>query len=498
MNITLQDSLKTHRDGQYGLVPPSETVENARRALGRLDIDKNLDVRRIDDVDRLGIPVFIAESENTTEPWIINLSWGKGTTAPLAQASALMEMIERTSAARFLAGDGDPLIRSYNELGDNRPSLHNFKSLLPEHERKPGTISLFRRMPLVWSDSYSLTDGEDVLFPLHYNTVTWSGFAAGNSLEEAIIQGLCEVVERHVIAKIVERRLTIPLIDISTIDDPISRELIRKYENAGIQLHLKDFSQNMGLPSVGLIAYDAEASFDGVRFVCAVGTALSREYALQRALSEVAQHRSQFIYQYQSKGCPEKVDRFPSTWGFPDFRDISDARWLIDGAGEPTCFTDMDTYSNVNYKTEVEVAVRQLEKNGFDVYVTDVTCEVLGIPVVRVSVPASTEPGPKPGQENDFVLDSKTEVYKIHYSKIARSEEDRRIIARLFIETMPENADGYMMLGRCFESQGEYEKALEQYQRAKETGYLRPKINIRLVYCQQQLEKGESAAKDQE
>ncbi len=498
MHVTLQDSLKTHRDGQYGLIPPSETVEKARKALSRLNVDQTLTVRRIDDVDRLGIPVFIAEFEKENEQWMINQSWGKGTSASLAKASAVMELIERISAARFLTDDNDPLIRSYNELGENRPSLRNFKSLLPEQERRPRIISLFRRMPLVWSDSYSLTDDEDVLFPLHYHTVTWSGFAAGNSLEEAIIQGLCEVIERHVIAKILEPRLATPLIDVSTIDDPISSELIRNFESVGIQLFIKDFSQNMGIPSVGLIAYDAEASFEGVRFVCAAGTAMSREYALQRAISEVAQHRSQFIYQFQSKGSPEKVSRLPSTWGFPDFRDTSDAQWLIHGAGKPTRFTDMDTYSNANYKTEVEVAVRKLKTNGFDVYVTDVTHEALGMPVVRISVPGMVEPGPKPGQEKGFALEAKKDIYKSHYSKIARNGEDRRNIANLLIEIMPNNGDGYRLLGQYFENQGEYEKAIEQYLRAKETGHKREKMNIRIFYCHQQLEKRKSAAKDQE
>ena len=99
----------------------------------------------------------------------------------------------------------------------------------------------------------NLTRGEAVYLPIHwfYLIEEYNGPAAGNCLEEAVLQGLGEVVERHVGSIISHQRRPTPAIDPESVADPVARELLDKFRQNGIVLHLRDFSLDTGIPTVG-------------------------------------------------------------------------------------------------------------------------------------------------------------------------------------------------------------------------------------------------------
>jgi ribosomal protein S12 methylthiotransferase accessory factor len=72
--------------------------------------------------------------------------------------------------------------------------------------------------------------------------------------------------------------------------------LINKFLDAGIELYIKDFTLGLNIPTVSVLAYDSNPPTNTVRIYNAAGAHLNRDFALIRALTELAQHRAQIIY----------------------------------------------------------------------------------------------------------------------------------------------------------------------------------------------------------
>ena len=120
----------------------------------------------------------------------------------------------------------------------------------------------------------NLTRGEAVYLPIHwfYLIEEYNGPAAGNCLEEAVLQGLGEVVERHVGSVISHERRPTPVIDPESVTDPVARELLEKFRKNGIVVHLRDFSLDTGIPTVAALAYDPSTFPQDSEIVFAAGT----------------------------------------------------------------------------------------------------------------------------------------------------------------------------------------------------------------------------------
>jgi len=71
-----------------------------------------------------------------------------------------------------------------------------------------------------------------------------------------ILQGICEVVEWQVLSLFTRGRLKTATIDLDSVTDPLVAEMIGKYHKTGIRVFTSDFTFRMGIPSVGVLAYD--------------------------------------------------------------------------------------------------------------------------------------------------------------------------------------------------------------------------------------------------
>ena len=108
------------------------------------------------------------------------------------------------------------------------------------------------------------------------------------------------------------QRISTPLIDPDSATDRLVLEMQSKYAKAGIKVFISDFTLDMGIPSVGALAYDP-ATFPGQsEIVWTAGTTPSPEKALSRALTEVAQLAGDFNSgsNYVASGLP-KFTRLP-------------------------------------------------------------------------------------------------------------------------------------------------------------------------------------------
>lgn len=103
-----------------------------------------------------------------------------------------------------------------------------------------------------------LQSGRTVWLPLDWFKLLseFNGTSAGNNAEESLLQGLSELIERHVCCRVDRERLRTPTIDPTSIEDQTLLDLLRAFEREGIRLILKDFSLGMPLPTVAALAWD--------------------------------------------------------------------------------------------------------------------------------------------------------------------------------------------------------------------------------------------------
>ncbi|HAY23075.1 MAG TPA: hypothetical protein DCY27_13135, partial [Desulfobacterales bacterium] len=292
----LQDCYKQYSYDLDKVCPPEETVARVKYRFKQLNLDLLKNTLRIDS-GRLGIPVYVSLCGVDAVRTIgTQKQMGKGSTPEQAEASALMELVERFSFFSFMH-QADFLYATPNSLGPESVSFKTLaRSLFDVSEEAEQVKAIYRDWPLHFTSAVSLTYGHPVLLPIHwfYLINEYNGPAAGNTLEEAVLQGLCEVVERHVGSVISHGRLFTPVIDPASVQDPAAVELLEKFRRQGIVIHLRDFSLDTGIPTVGVLAYDPATFPEASEIIFTAGTTPDPEKSLVRALTEVAQLAGDF------------------------------------------------------------------------------------------------------------------------------------------------------------------------------------------------------------
>jgi ribosomal protein S12 methylthiotransferase accessory factor len=378
--LQLQDAFKQYRHDQDKVITPEQTVERLRRRLAQIDLDILEDIVRIDK-GRLDIPVYFSicgsDARNATGNY---KQMGKGATPAQSQASAVMELAERFSLFSYIHNPQNFTVAPKRSLDAPCMGFDQIARSVDDNSDDLDRLSaLYSSLPLQWTWAFNLTRGEAEMVPFNWfwTINQFNGSSAGNCKEEALCQGICEVVERHVSALVSSRGIKVPQIRLESINDPVALELIGKYRAAGIELRLSDFTLDMGIPSIGALAWDPATFPDKSEIVWTAGTTPSPSKALCRALTEVAQLAGEF----NSGG------NYVAS-GLPKFRTLEDAGYIID-PGSKIALTDLPEIGDNNIKVEIERCVSALADRGMDIYAVDVAHPVLGVPAFYTIVPGT-------------------------------------------------------------------------------------------------------------
>src|SRR5262249_9199165 len=240
-------------------------------------------------------------------------SAGKGSTAAQGEASALMEANQRYSG--IFQGDEIRKTRRFTDFRSGDAILPNDVLLFSDAQLRdwmptngpdgpPSTPALFdRSAEIEWSPVWSLRDkrfkylptsllyffyrGPPAAYEVHADS---NGCAAGNTLEEAIVQGFLELVERDAYAIWWDNRLQRAEVDLGQFDEAYIRDLKIQLAETERRLWMLDVTSDLGIPSFVTIAHWMENSQEFVEF--GSGSHFDARIAGLRAMTELNQFLS--------------------------------------------------------------------------------------------------------------------------------------------------------------------------------------------------------------
>lgn len=380
VKIELKDAFKGYTYDQDKIMSPAETVAKFKEKTASLNLDILSQTRRIDN-GRLGIPVFFSEcGADARQVTGTNKQMGKGGTPEQSEASAVMELAERFSFFSFVQNEENFFYSTPKELGDNAfPYEQIIQSV---HDNKADALKvkpIFDDLPLKWTKGYNLTRKKEVSIPFNwfYMINEFNGPSAGNCTEEALSQGICELVERHTSSLVSHERLNVPGIDLNSFTDPLVIKMLENYKKEGVKVYATDFSMDTGIPTIGVLAWDPATFPDMSEIVWTAGTSPDPQKAMSRALTETAQLAGDF----------NSGSNYVAS-GLPKFTDIKEAEFIT--TPERTIsMEELPDLSDNNIKTEVENLLAAMEKIGFEVLVIDTRHKGLQIPAFYAIIPGA-------------------------------------------------------------------------------------------------------------
>ncbi len=324
-------------------------------------------------------------------------SFGKGSTAEQAEASALMESIERYSG--IFQGDEIRVTRRFTDFAPGDAILPNDVLLFSEAQRRRdhenalddsgeshGAPAPFDpSAPIEWSPVWSLRDGRFRYLPTSLVYFFYAGpaafqadsngCAAGNTLEEAIVQGFLELVERDAYAIWWYNRSQRAEVDLSHFNDSYVRDLHSQLAAFGRKLWVLDVTNDLGVPTYVAILHWMQNGRENIEF--GSGAHFDKRIALLRTLTELNQFLSIGL---MGGGSGEK----PSLDGVTPLR-LEDHPFLFPRGVAPN--TDAAIASPDNTRDQVLACVDIARCAGLDFLVLDQTRPDVEVPVVRVIVP---------------------------------------------------------------------------------------------------------------
>ena len=382
--------------GTHRVRDPKETIEINEGKLRTAGITR---LTEITDLDRVKIPVFSA-IRPTAQSGGVSVYAGKGATVEQAKASAMMEGFERYSAERQDKDSERTFVDTYNNIKKGLSNVDNALDpkdlLLPKNYGNENV----ENSRLEWIEAEDIISEESIYVPsnavFHPYIPTrevspspiaifkgnTNGLASGNIIEESVLHGIFEVVERDAWSIFELTKRNKKEISQDTIENDTINELLEKFHNQGIDIKLMDITADLKITTVAASADDTVLK-DPALLTLGVGTHLNPEVAVIRALTEVAQSRATQIH-----GTREDTIRadFMRKSGYEHMKKIN--RHYFQKEEETINLGDIEDKSSHSIKRDIETSIEEVRKAGFNqILYTDLTREEIGINVARVIIP---------------------------------------------------------------------------------------------------------------
>jgi ribosomal protein S12 methylthiotransferase accessory factor len=367
---------KRFRLGTHRILAPEETWQRIRPLLAEAGISR---VGEVTALDRLGIPVFQAVRPASRN---VSVSQGKGATREAARVSAAMEALELWHAEDL--GHLPQIEMTLQEMAFSNP-VAAADLLWREGVAPPWSA------PLCWVQARAVRGGRPAWLPrslleldfrLRLDGVpdlfhrTSNGLASGNCLPEALLHGLCELIERHTLYRARHQGAPKVPLDPAAIEAPACRELVERVRAAGATLALYDLTGPLGVPVAAAEIWHPEVP----RLWAGSGCHPSPEVALCRALTEAAQSRLTYLSGAR--------DDLPDP-GSPDGAGRAAAEPPEPVPGRR--LAEVPDLSTASVAADLERVAQALGRAGHEPYFVELTRPELGVAVARAFAPGLAE-----------------------------------------------------------------------------------------------------------
>lgn len=324
---------------------------------------------------------------------------GKGVTRELALASGYGELMERLQLGYLMKTDTQKAAPQEDAAQMRVMDLNTllasgiFEQYAALAQKATGAELTAQTIASQYADArgnvpvtayYSIAQGKEVFLPtaLARSVYTTNGCAAGNTMEEALVQAISEITERHYKSRILAENIPLPDISDETLQRcPIAWEIIQFLREKDFRVSVKDCSLGDKFPVVCVCLVDRRTG----RYHTHFGAFPNFEVALQRTLTEAFQGRD--------------LDKIGQHEDF-----ISDAtapaylmNELVSGTGEksPEFFLPVGEshhacgFAGTDNRTLLGECLDFFRAQGLDIWVRDCSC--LGFPTCQVIIPGCSE-----------------------------------------------------------------------------------------------------------
>lgn len=413
--LRLSPSPKEHlNSGGARNVPPEITLAKFRHLVSPIS----------------GVVPWLTRTTDEADPWL-NVYWagsnraissrslsalrrslrsksaGKGSTRAQSEVSALCEAIERYSGV--FHGDEIRIRKRLVDFTEDERALHpNRVQLFSENQLKnassinatghPYNIIPHRFDPDVcvdWTPVWSLSQHRHCHLPtsmLYFSEerrdndliADSNGCAAGNTLEEAILQGFYELVERDAFALWWYNRLRVPAVDLLSFDDDYLASASDYYSRYERDLWVLDVTSDISIPA--FVALSRRPNGETEDIIYGAGAHADARLAILRALCELNQCLTWLPRPGSKDGRPMIDEPLALRWW--NTGRLADCAWLIPAADVPLSkASDYPLSDSADTRDDVQHCLALVKRKGLEMLVLDQTRPDIGLPVVRVLVP---------------------------------------------------------------------------------------------------------------
>lgn len=336
-------------------------------------------------------------------------SGGKGRTDSQARASGFCEAIERYSGV--FQGNEITHKSSYQQMGDKAIHPNACMNFSPQQYRNreqwnAESKGWFQKIPepfdiereIDWTPVWSLTHQEFKYLPTAYCYYGYpqshppdcwadsNGCAAGNTLEEAILQGFMELVERDCIALWWYNKLPKTQVDLDSFNEPYFQDLKEYYQTLNRDLWVLDITNDLGIPAFAAISRRANREVEDI--ILGYGAHFDPKIALSRALTEVNQILPNVLRATEDGNTqyPPSADSLALEWW--KSATLANQPYLIpDPQSAPKLSADYPQLATDDLLEDVKFCQEIVEKNRLEMLVLDQTRPDIGLRVAKVIVP---------------------------------------------------------------------------------------------------------------
>ena len=381
-----------------------------------------------------GVVTWLARTTDETDPWL-HVHWagsnlalrtrklsslrrnlrsksaGKGSTAHQSEASALCEALERYSGAfhgdeircrrRFadfaVAGEAAAVHPNEVQLFSERQLDDAERINARGHPYNVVPPRLDPQAEIDWSPVWSLTQDRHRYLPtsmLYGMTpeqrgssdllADSNGCAAGNTLEEAILQGFFELVERDAFAIWWYNRLRRPEVHLDSLGDDYLASAPSYYRRLHRDIWMLDVTADFGIPAFVALSRRTDTEVEDI--VYGAGAHTDPRIAALRAVCEMNQCLT-WVPKPESGDPRYGVDDPMLLWWWKNAR-LAEHPWLAPAPdAAPRDVTEFPVPDTADLREELERCRALVESSGMEFLVLDQTRPDIGLPVARVIVP---------------------------------------------------------------------------------------------------------------